>query len=665
MLYLWRETLGRLAGKVNTRTSVIKLMKNKDAIEKRPRLAHGVTATYARSKVYLAPFLVAASFLLFSSFAHAAETLDAYYDTGDGGITNVTNIIAQSWTAISTGNVPYIDVMIDDNGGNCVDGGIVRMYILPSSGGNPVIGNQKNLALRTIDVDCVNIPSTPTWIRFTATSTLPVVSGTKYIIALRDTTYNALWSHNVNGSYTGGQQHYCDGGSDSCALWDNDVRAFYDSLFRVYVSDATPPPPPAASASGPVDGSINVVKTVVNDSGGTSVVADFPLFVNGARVVSGATNRFPAPASVYTVTETPVSNYVKSFSGDCDLSGQLNLGPGENKFCIVTNDDIGAPVVVPPVPPLIDVVKVPNPLALPTGPGSVTYVYSLRNVGVVPVTDITMEGDTCSPIILSSGDANNDKKLDVNETWMYLCSTTLSETHTNTIVATGWANGISAVDIASATVVVGMPVVPPLIHVTQVPSPLALSAGGEVIYNYTVTNPGSAPLSDVSISDDMCTGLPGRVFGHPGDINKNNLLESSEAWSFTCQSVLTKTTTNIGTARGSANGLVARDFAVATVVVAIPGLPNTGSSASNFGQEVRSIVVDLWKGKSGNDVSILQQFLISQNKGPAALALGQVGATAYFGTLTRAALAEFQLHAGISPPLGYFGPITRAYVSTH
>jgi len=202
---------------------------------------------------------------------------------------------------------------------------------------------------------------------------------------------------------------------------------------------------------------INVVKTVINDNGKIKNDHDFPLFVNGAPVVSGVTNVFPAGA--YTVTETTDSNYDAMFSLDCAPAGQLNLVPGDNKFCVITNNDIAAPAyspVVPPVPPLIDVVKVPNPLALPAGPGAVTYTYTLRNIGTVSVTDVTMVGDTCSPITLISGDTNGDANLDVNEIWTYRCSTTLSETHTNTVVATGWANGLSATDIASATVVVAV-----------------------------------------------------------------------------------------------------------------------------------------------------------------------------------------------------------------
>src|SRR3989344_4524619 len=328
---------------------------------------------------------------------------------------------------------------------------------------------------------------------------------------------------------------------------------------------------PGSGGGGQQYGNINVVKTVINDSGGTKTVADFPLFVNGSPVVSGVTNSFPAPAGVYTVTETGNANYTQSFSGGCDSNGRMALNQGDNRFCVITNDDIGPPTAV--VPPLIDVVKVPSPLALPAGSGPVTYTYTLKNIGTVPVTDITMVGDTCSPIVLASGDTNADKKLQVNETWVYRCSTTLSATHTNVVTTTGWANGISAVDIASATVVVGTSAVPPLIHVPKVPSPLTLPAGGgTVTYTEKISNPGTVALSGVSISDDKCSP----VTYVSGDTNANKKLEATETWTYTCRANLTRSTTNTVTVSGDANGLTARDYAIATVLVAAPGLPNTG-----------------------------------------------------------------------------------------
>lgn len=331
---------------------------------------------------------------------------------------------------------------------------------------------------------------------------------------------------------------------------------------------------PIPQASG-VSGTINVVKRVINDNGRTKTIADFPLFVSGMSVISGVTNTFRAPAGVYVVTETQDPNYTQSFSGDCDAQGYVNLIPGENKFCIVTNNDTGAPIITPPVPPLIDVVKVPNPLALPAGPGLVQYTYTLTNIGTVPVTDISMVGDTCSPIKLISGDTNNNAKLEVNETWKYTCSTTLSETHTNTVVTTGWANGLSATDITSATVVVGQPIVPPLIHLTKVPNPLTLLAGGGMVtYTKKVTNPGTVALSNVRVADDKCAPIT----YISGDTNNDSKLDPTETWTYNCRTRINETTTNTAVASGEANGLVARDFAIATVVVAsaVPALPNTG-----------------------------------------------------------------------------------------
>lgn len=85
--------------------------------------------------------------------------------------------------------------------------------------------------------------------------------------------------------------------------------------------------------------------------------------------------------------------------------------------------------------------------------------------------------------------------------------------------------------------------------------------------------------------------------------------------------------------------------------------------SSAFGQQVKAIAVTLMAGSNGSGVATLQQFLITQNKGSAARALAGFGATSHFGALTKAALAEFQASVGISPALGNFGPITRAYIA--
>lgn len=66
---------------------------------------------------------------------------------------------------------------------------------------------------------------------------------------------------------------------------------------------------------------------------------------------------------------------------------------------------------------------------------------------------------------------------------------------------------------------------------------------------------------------------------------------------------------------------------------------------------------DMTIGSQGTQVVALQTWLI--NKGFAIPA----GATGYFGAQTQAALAKYQASVGISPAVGYFGPVTRSFVN--
>lgn len=74
---------------------------------------------------------------------------------------------------------------------------------------------------------------------------------------------------------------------------------------------------------------------------------------------------------------------------------------------------------------------------------------------------------------------------------------------------------------------------------------------------------------------------------------------------------------------------------------------------------------DLDIGSSGAAVVVLQQYLIQAASGAAAVRLASAGATGNFGIITKAALVEYQVAVGISPPSGYYGPITQAFIATH
>jgi len=80
--------------------------------------------------------------------------------------------------------------------------------------------------------------------------------------------------------------------------------------------------------------------------------------------------------------------------------------------------------------------------------------------------------------------------------------------------------------------------------------------------------------------------------------------------------------------------------------------------------KVSDIRRDLYFNVQGDDVKILQTFLINQNKGVNAIRLKGYGSTGYFGYVTKAALAEYQRSVGIKPAVGYFGSITRNYLKS-
>lgn len=79
--------------------------------------------------------------------------------------------------------------------------------------------------------------------------------------------------------------------------------------------------------------------------------------------------------------------------------------------------------------------------------------------------------------------------------------------------------------------------------------------------------------------------------------------------------------------------------------------PNTDTPATSA-----TFTRDLTIGATGDDVAALQNFLM--NRGYTIPA----GATGYFGSQTRSALAAFQKDNAINPPQGYLGPITRAFL---
>ena len=89
-------------------------------------------------------------------------------------------------------------------------------------------------------------------------------------------------------------------------------------------------------------------------------------------------------------------------------------------------------------------------------------------------------------------------------------------------------------------------------------------------------------------------------------------------------------------------------------VLAVVALVVLGAGSANA-----AYTRDLTIGATGADVIELQTMLVAEGNlvMPAGVSMG------YFGSLTQAALAQWQAAHGVAPAVGYFGTLTRAAVA--
>jgi von Willebrand factor type A domain len=124
--------------------------------------------------------------------------------------------------------------------------------------------------------------------------------------------------------------------------------------------------------------------------------------------------------------------------------------------------------------PQIGIDKTPSVSTLPFGGGSVTYTYAVTNTNPdAALSDVAVTDDKCSPVDYQSGDVNHDDMLQSSETWMFSCTTTLSDTTTNVATASGEYNGVSftAKDTATVEVEDATPTPTPTEQPTPTPTP--------------------------------------------------------------------------------------------------------------------------------------------------------------------------------------------------
>lgn len=129
----------------------------------------------------------------------------------------------------------------------------------------------------------------------------------------------------------------------------------------------------------------------------------------------------------------------------------------------------------------------PSSTSLPASGGSITYTYAVSNTGTAPILGVSVTDTACSPASYISGDTNGDSSINynslytnvdgvwasrnVNEVWIFRCTTNLSKTTENTATATGNAQGFRTEATSRSLVTVGAlalitPLAPPPVVTT-------------------------------------------------------------------------------------------------------------------------------------------------------------------------------------------------------
>jgi len=230
-----------------------------------------------------------------------------------------------------------------------------------------------------------------------------------------------------------------------------------------------------------------------------------------------------------------------------------NGGGGSAKTGGVIGTIPGGPTPPPPNPGIF-IDKVTNGadgLNILAGQ-QVTWTYTARNIGNVPLSNITVTDDKETGLTYSGGDANNNTLLDTNEVWTYTKTGTAQPgNYSNTGTVTGNYNGtpVTSSDPSSYFGANPSMAIDKVTRSTPVQGDgLLIPQGSPISWLYTVTNTGNVPLSNVQVTDNQGV-VP--VY-QSGDTNLDGKLDLTESWVYSANgTAILGSYQNIGTTTGS------------------------------------------------------------------------------------------------------------------
>lgn len=167
----------------------------------------------------------------------------------------------------------------------------------------------------------------------------------------------------------------------------------------------------------------------------------------------------------------------------------------------------------------------------------------------------------------------------------------------------------------------------------------------------------------ITPSATLCDGTNSGSSGSGGSGGSHHSSSSSSSGGGSSSGSTSSTmTTTTSTTQSDAAIAAQIKTLLATIASLQAQLGLTGTVSAGSTGFTRNLTV----GSTGADVMALQQWLNAHGFTVAVSGAGSAGhETMTFGGATQAALAKYQASVGITPPAGYFGAKTRAYLAAH
>jgi gliding motility-associated-like protein len=221
-----------------------------------------------------------------------------------------------------------------------------------------------------------------------------------------------------------------------------------------------------------------------------------------------------------------------------------------NTGCI-SNERLVVQVIIDENCEFINIEKTANIIEVDAAGDQIIYTFTVTNINNYPLQNVTVSDALVPNIVFVSGDLNANNLLDVNETWIYTATLTVTQAMIDNcgIDATGAFDGDGDIDniaIANAKTMAGISVPSaqddeyvlinylnnnsPSFEVTKVADRIEVRDIDEVIiYTITVVNTSNYALANVSIDDPL---LDNETYTS-GDTNNNSMLDLNETWIYT------------------------------------------------------------------------------------------------------------------------------------